>query len=95
MTGYLADAGEIKLGGTKVPHFYYYFVPQNKRPVALLGNDFLRYCEYQHTIEGNIYIEKMDEDAYTRHYINAMSADELTAVIDEIEQENADDFGNR
>jgi hypothetical protein len=38
-----------------------------------------------HTIEGNIHITKMDVDAYAKHYINAMSVDELVAVIDEIE----------
>lgn len=95
MTGYLVDAGNIELGDAQMDHFFYYFIPQNDRPVALLGNDFLRYCEYTHTIEGNITITKIDEDAYARYYANAVSIDELAAVIDEIEQDNTDEFGNR
>lgn len=95
MVGYLVDAGSIELGDARLDHFFYYFVPQNDRSVALLGNDFLRYCEYKHTIEGSIIITKIDEDAYARYYSNAVSIDELTAVIDEIEQDNTDDFGNR
>jgi hypothetical protein len=91
MTGYLVDAGNIELGDTQLDHFFYYFIPQNDRSVALFGNDFLRYCEYTHTIEGSIVITKIDKDAYARYYSNAVSIDELAAVIDEIEQGNADD----
>jgi hypothetical protein len=84
MTGYLVDAGTVKLGGVKLPHFFYYLIPRNKRSIALLGNDFLRYCQYEHAIEGSILITKMDENAYAKHYTNAISIDELAAVIDEI-----------
>lgn len=94
MTGYLVDSGKIKFGSAELSHFYYYLVPRNKRPVVLLGNDFLRYCEYTHAIGGNILITKMDEDAYAKHYANAMSVDELAAVIDEIGKDNADGFGS-
>jgi hypothetical protein len=59
---------------------------KNKRPIALLGNDFLRYCKYEHAMEGNILMTEMDEEAYARHYVNATSANELAEVIDEIEQ---------
>jgi hypothetical protein len=86
MTGYLADAGEIILGGVKLPHFYYYIIPKNKRSIALLGNDFLRYCKYEHTMEGNILITEIGEDAYAEHYTNAISVDELDEAVDEVGQ---------
>lgn len=79
----MVDAHNVKICGLNLEHFYYYLVPQNKRAVALLGNDFLRYCEYTHKIEGNIYITKIDMDAYKRYYDSAISVDELAELIDE------------
>ena len=35
--GYLVDSPNVTIGNYKIEHFYYYFIPQNKRPIALLG----------------------------------------------------------
>ena len=82
--GYLVDSPNVTIGNYKNEHFYYYFIPQNKRPIALLGNDFLRFCEYTHKIEGNIYITKIDMVAYKSYYENAIDIDEISALIDEM-----------
>ena len=81
---YLVDSPNVTIGNYKIEHFYYYFIPQNKRPIALLGNDFLRFCEYTHKIEGNIYITKIDMVAYKSYYENAIDIDEISALIDEM-----------
>lgn len=79
--GFLTDIGNVKIGNTKLQHFYYYFVPKNNSAFALVGNDFLNKCEFTHSINGNIVINKFDEDGYYQSHKGAISQPELKKLI--------------
>ena len=85
--GFLTDMGEVSIGSATFSHFYYYFVPKNKSSFALLGNDFLHNCEYNHSIRGNILITKFDEDSYINSHKNALTQNEIKALINSVNEE--------
>lgn len=88
MIGYLVDAGQIKMGKNILPHFYYYFIPKNNKCVALLGNDFLHYCEYSHKICGDIIISNIDMNEYQKKFQGAINGQELINYINYLEKQN-------
>ena len=84
MIGYMVDAKNTTIGDTTLDHFYYYLIPQNKRQVALVGNDFLDFCSYSHDICGNIKINTIDMEKYKDSVKDSISVDEVISIIDEI-----------
>ena len=56
MHGYLVYAEKICLSDYPIDKFYYYLIVDVNNDVALLGNDFLSYCEFKHEEKGDILI---------------------------------------
>lgn len=93
--GYLTRFDDVKIDGFSIPAFYLYMVPQNDKIIALLGNDFLRYCQYYHNIEGDIIITKIDENKYLDDYQHALSINDIDELLTKSDYEIADDFDGR
>lgn len=85
--GFLTDIGNVSIGDLELKHFYYYFVPKNNSAFALLGNDFLNNCEFTHKFDGNIVVNRFNEDEYYLSHNIAISSVELNLLIEKVSEE--------
>ncbi len=80
--GYLIHANGVVVDEAVFADFYYYLVLDNKRVIALLGDDFIDHCEFQHNVHGDIVITGFDFAEYG-NFDGAMENDELLYFLDE------------
>ena len=64
MIGYLCCAKDVIIGGCKFDKFFYYLICNIERNLALLGDDFISCCSFEHKVNSNIEITHFD----TKHY---------------------------
>ena len=83
--GYLVSARNVRIGQTVFSEFYYYLVLENKRTVALLGEDFIDNADYSHVKHEDIHITDFDSESYRQSFENAV---EETDIISAIEEKN-------
>ena len=58
MYAVLVRAENVLIGNEKISEFYFYMIYNIDSSIALLGDDFLAYCQYVHDIKGDIEIER-------------------------------------
>lgn len=66
MTGVRVNAENVRFGNFLVPSFNYYLVLDVDTNVALLGDDFIRYCKFSHMVEGAVIVDKVDFSMYQK-----------------------------
>ncbi|MCR5053774.1 MAG: retropepsin-like domain-containing protein [Lachnospiraceae bacterium] len=81
--GYLVSANNFRMGDVIIPAFRYYMIIENKRTVALLGEDFIDACRYEHDSYGDVVIHEIDEK-YFEDSEGTISEEDMISVIDEI-----------
>lgn len=64
MLGYLCCSQDVIIDGYKFDKFYYYLIFNIERKLALLGDDFISCCNFEHKVNSNIEITHFD----TNHY---------------------------
>lgn len=74
-TGYPCYCDNLKIGDVQVGRFYYYIV-FNDKPKALLGDDFISCCTFNHGFKGDIVVTAFNFEEYERQCVsNAKSVD--------------------
>ena len=68
MHGYLVCAPDVSISGMKIKQFYYYLIVDVDDNLALLGNDFISYCNFTHKQEDDIMVSSFDYEKYCLHY---------------------------
>lgn len=68
MKGYLVKARDVMLYKTCLKDFYYYLVLDNNLNKALLGDDFISCCTFNHRPQGDIVITTIDTASYSAFY---------------------------
>ena len=81
--GYLSHARNAVIDETELPNFYYYLVLENKRDIALLGEDFIENCKGTFEPHGDILVTGFDEEGYVI-WDRALESDELISLIDSL-----------
>ncbi len=81
--GYLVHAKDVVIDDEVFGDFYYYLVIDNKRLIALIGNDFIDNCEFDHPIHSDIHISSFDMEAYGKTKTQ-IESDELMNYIDSL-----------
>ena len=64
MTGVLCHAKNVKLSGCNIEDFYYYLIINVNESIALLGDDFISYCNFTHQVGKDIDIVGFDRENY-------------------------------
>jgi len=82
MYGILCEAKNVKLSGVTLEHFYYYLIIEYKdrdecknckysekgnRRLALIGDDFISCCGFNHSKNSDIIINSFDKDIYEQN----------------------------
>ena len=80
--GYLVHANDVIVDEMMFVDFYYYLVLDNKRVIALLGDDFIDHCEFHHNAHGDIIITGFGFAEYG-DFDGAAENDELLYFLDE------------
>ena len=60
-------AENVTLGNITLPTFYYWLSPMIKNKKLLLGDDFIRFCSFNHIPESDIVIDNFKTDEYIRY----------------------------
>ena len=81
--GYLSHSEKAVIDETELQDFYYYLVLENKRDVALLGDDFIGNCKGSFEPHGDIIVTGFDEKGYVNQD-RALESDELISLIDSL-----------
>ena len=83
--GYLVCASNVKIDKEVFPKFYYYVVIENKRTLALLGEDFIDNADYTHLRHDDIKITGFDFDFYEASFTDAISEEDMVGIIENVE----------
>lgn len=59
-----AYAENVHFGNISLPIFYYWLSPMIDNRKLLLGDDFIRFCDFRHVHESDILIDDFQIDAY-------------------------------
>ena len=62
MFAYRVYAEDVMIGNIKLPIFYYWLSPMIDNRKLLLGDDFIRFCDFKHVHESDIIIEDFKVD---------------------------------
>lgn len=82
IVGYLCKAENVIISGTLFKTFYYYLIVDELCKVALIGNDFISYCSFEHSVNGYIEINNFDEKSYAnKHEKYALTGKEILATL--------------
>ena len=84
MFGYKIHANDVMIDNTNFSDFYYYFILNSKRAIALLGDDFIECCYFSHIPHEGIDISKFDFEDYGTMEENDIRNDELIEFIDSL-----------
>lgn len=64
---------DVILGGEKIDKLYFYLTTGTENPnVALLGNDFIRFCALNKDIDSHINITNFDFDKYEKNFLSGI-----------------------
>lgn len=81
MAAFPCCMNNVLLGGEKLDKLYFYLTPGTENPdVALLGNDFIRYCSMSKGIDSNIEITGFDFESYERNFIDNIDGDVIFPI---------------
>lgn len=80
--GYLCKAENIMISGMYFKTFYYYLIVDELCKSALIGDDFISCCRFEHSVNGDIEISNFDEKAYiNKHEKYALTGKEILAAL--------------
>lgn len=84
MIGYLCNASNVKISGVNIKDFYYYLIVNTEQSLALLGDDFISCCSFNHSINSDIIInafnDKLYKDKQLDTYIDELELHELLSL---------------
>lgn len=91
-TGYLTYQENINIGDMIIPKFFYYLNLEDDTNRILIGDDFIRFCDFNHKINSDIVITKLDTELYEDEFNykdsnNILSCDEILIKTVNIENE--------
>lgn len=67
VTGVYCKAEKVNISGKVLDEFYYYLLfCDEKSKKALIGTDFIHYCGFTHSVEGDIHIKTFDYEKYKK-----------------------------
>lgn len=81
LDGYLVYAENVNIAGIPVERFYYYLLPELKFSTALIGDDFIKNCIFQHDLQGDIEIQYFDIAAYQSEMADSIGQTELNRLL--------------
>ena len=84
--GFPVLAQNVIIGETTFPEFYYYFIVNGTRVVALIGDDFLENCQYSHEPHGDIHVTAFDFANYPVRKSTPIDNEDLLVFLDELNQ---------
>ena len=67
-TGYLTYQENINIGDMIIPKFFYYLNLDDDTNRILIGDDFIRFCDFNHKINSDIVITKLDTRLYEAEF---------------------------
>ena len=82
MVGYRICADNVNMSGYYLKHFYYYLV-LGDIDTALLGDDFIQFCDFVHKKRENILIENFDQYSYEETSETSIQQSSLEAFLGE------------
>jgi len=72
----------IMISGMYFKTFYYYLIVDELCKSALIGDDFISCCRFEHSVNGDIEISNFDEKAYiNKHEKYALTGKEILAAL--------------
>ena len=80
MEGILCHAKNIRIRSTIFPHFYCYLVRNSRSNPALLGDDFISACTFQHACNSDIMISEFNQSFYLES-MSTTDSDVLEAFL--------------
>ena len=90
MLGYPCVIENMKLSGVVIDKFYFYlFLGGDNPDVSLLGNDFLKYCEYTKKLDSDIVITDFNNILYESNFLSetkSKRAFPVNLILDELER---------
>lgn len=81
MGGYLVKAENVMLYGTVLKSFYYYLILDNRLDKALLGDDFISCCTFNHKPKSDIIITTIDMDMYSSSYYGKVDCVDIAEIV--------------
>ena len=82
LEGYLVCAEKVSISGFLLDRFYYYLLPmKTDRSVALLGDDFISNCSFQHEVQGDILVTGFDMESYYNGMQDAVPQNEVDRIL--------------
>lgn len=80
--GYLCKAENVIISGKFFKVFYYYVIVDELCKSALIGDDFISCCKFEHLVNGDIEISDFDEKEYiSKHEQYALTSKEILAAL--------------
>lgn len=80
--GYLCKAENVIISGSLFKVFYYYLIVDELCKSALIGDDFISCCKFEHLVNGNVEISGFDEKEYVgKHEQYALTSEEILAAL--------------
>jgi len=85
MIGFLCHSKNVKLSGYEVKNFYYYMVYNIDKQIALLGDDFISCCHFNHESNSDIVITYFNSTLYeSKCKRTSLDTDEVFEIFDKI-----------
>lgn len=81
MKGYLVKAENVMLYGTMLKRFYYYLILDNSLDKALLGDDFISCCTFNHQTKRDIIITAIDMELYSQSYSGKINCVDIAEIV--------------
>ena len=81
MQGYPVMVANIKIGNVMIDKFYYYIVLSNDLDKALLGDDFISCCTFNHQSKNDILITTIDMDSYLLSYKDKVDCIDISEIL--------------
>ncbi len=81
MGGYLVRAENVMLYSTILKDFYYYLILDNTLDKALLGDDFISCCTFNHQPKSDIIITTIDMNMYSASYGDKADCVDIAEII--------------
>lgn len=81
MYGYPVQADNVMLYNTVLKRFYYYLILDNRLDKALLGDDFISCCTFNHQPKGDIIITTINMELYSSSYSGRVNSVDITEII--------------
>lgn len=69
------------LYGTMLKRFYYYLILENSLDKALLGDDFISCCTFNHKTKRDIIITAIDMDLYSLSYSGKINCVDIAEIV--------------